>query len=299
MKRRQRNRRILIIAAVAVVVVIFGVSAYYLSLPTALDAFDNKPATSSQIAALNGAASPPFVNGGSALESGIKNLSGPLLTSNGKPVILYVGEDGCPYCAVMRWSLVLSLMRFGTFTNLQLMTSSYDATDFPTFTFHGSTYQSSYLVLAGYETLDRGTGTVDTLPGNYAQLFSQYSAGNAVPFTYFAGKFYAQGALLPSSIPGYSGYIGYLSALFGSKDWDQVISDINSARSGGNDPLGTLILSGANVITAKICQVTGGAPANVCTQGAISVLGPYSQTVGATGAWSNPNVNFVIPSRRY
>lgn len=289
----------MVILAVAAVIAIFAVSAYYLSLPSALDAFDNKPVDSAKIALLTSASTAPFVNSGSTLESDIRNFTtAQPLTSHGKPVLLYIGEEGCPYCAEMRWALVLSLMRFGTFSNLAFMTSAYDATDFPTFTFHGSSYQSSYIVFAPYETLNRGTGTVDTPPSNYSSIFSQYSVNGGVPFVDYGGKYYSPGALLPATIPGYASYIDYLSALFGTRDWNGVISSINNAKSGGNDPLGSLILAGANVITAKICALTGGNPSSICSLNPINVLGPSSSTLEAPGNWTGPVVTSMEFPRR-
>lgn len=187
-------------------------------------------------------------------------------------MVLYVGEEGCPYCAVMRWSLVVALMRFGTFANLVYMTPSYDGTDFPTFTFYGITYQSSYISFAGYETLDRGSAGLQALPANYSAIFHSY--GQGVPFTDFGGKYYAPGALIPSS----SATVGALDSLFGSKDWTEVISSIDSG-----DQLGSVIKAGANVITATICKLTGGAPASVCSQSPIDQLGPIAQALGVVG----------------
>ena len=64
--------------------------------------------------------------------------------ASGKPIVLYVGGEFCPYCAAERWSPVVALSRFGTFSNLTLLRSS--STDmFPdtrTFSFAGSHYSS-------------------------------------------------------------------------------------------------------------------------------------------------------------
>ncbi|EQD78092.1 protein containing DUF929, partial [mine drainage metagenome] len=47
-------------------------------------------------------------------------VSTPKLTQNGKPEVLYIGAEYCPYCALLRWSLVGALSRFGKFSNLQI-----------------------------------------------------------------------------------------------------------------------------------------------------------------------------------
>src|SRR5215467_1180354 len=41
--------------------------------------------------------------------------SGAPLTSGGKPEMLYIGAEYCPYCAAMRWPMAVALSRFGTF----------------------------------------------------------------------------------------------------------------------------------------------------------------------------------------
>ena len=40
------------------------------------------------------------------------------LTSGGKPEVLYIGAQYCPYCAAERWALVAALSKFGTFHGL-------------------------------------------------------------------------------------------------------------------------------------------------------------------------------------
>ena len=41
------------------------------------------------------------------------------LSSGGKPEVLYVGTEFCPYCAAESWSLIVALSRFGQFSGLQ------------------------------------------------------------------------------------------------------------------------------------------------------------------------------------
>ena len=283
-KRRQRNRRLMIIGVAVLLIAIFAVSAYYLSLPSSLDAYDNKPVVSSTMVGLSAASAPPYGAEGAALDGLVRNTTGSL-TSIGKPVVLYVGEEGCPYCAEMRWSLVLALMRFGNFTNLAYMTSSLDGTDYPTFTFHGSTYQSNYLVFAPYELADRAGNTLQTLPANYQSIFNSLSIGGGVPFADFGGKYYTPGALLPT---GYT--TNNLTPLFGSKNWTQVIASINSG-----DSLGSLVKAGANVLTATFCKLTGGLPSNVCQQSPINQLGPVALSLGGPSVATN--ILVVAPER--
>ena len=48
-----------------------------------------------------------------AVAAPIQAISDTALTSNGKPEMLYIGAEFCPYCAASRWSMALALSRFG------------------------------------------------------------------------------------------------------------------------------------------------------------------------------------------
>jgi hypothetical protein len=82
-----------------------------------------------------------------------KKINAPTLTKNGKPELLYVGAEYCPYCATERWAMVIALSQFGTFSGLKETHSS--TTDvYPntqTFSFHGSTFTSNYLTFTQVE----------------------------------------------------------------------------------------------------------------------------------------------------
>src|SRR5438309_707950 len=54
----------------------------------------------------------------------LKSESGPLLTFAGKTEVLYIGAEYCPYCAAERWSLVVALSKFGSFSGLTYMQSA-------------------------------------------------------------------------------------------------------------------------------------------------------------------------------
>lgn len=40
-----------------------------------------------------------------------RNVSGAPLHINGKPAIVYIGAEFCPFCAGQRWALIIALMR--------------------------------------------------------------------------------------------------------------------------------------------------------------------------------------------
>ncbi|EQD74307.1 protein containing DUF929, partial [mine drainage metagenome] len=83
-------------------------------------------------------------------------IAGALVHSH-RPRILYVGADYCPYCAALRWPLVLTLLRFGSLEGLKFMRSSSTDVfaDTATFSFYGSTYKSPWIGFEGFETSTR------------------------------------------------------------------------------------------------------------------------------------------------
>jgi hypothetical protein len=78
------------------------------------------------------------------------------LAIGGKPAIVFVSEESCPYCAAERWPLVVALAHFGTWSHLGSTTSS--ATDvYPrtaTFSFRAAHYTSRKLTLRTTELTD-------------------------------------------------------------------------------------------------------------------------------------------------
>src|SRR5438067_2102556 len=45
------------------------------------------------------------VGGGTVIPKAVTAVTGSPLTSNGKPEMLYIGAEYCPYCAAMRWPM--------------------------------------------------------------------------------------------------------------------------------------------------------------------------------------------------
>jgi thiol-disulfide isomerase/thioredoxin len=183
----------------------------------------------------------------------------PPLTTGGKPQILYMGAEYCPYCAAERWAMVVALSRFGTFSGLHLIHSS--STDVypntPTLSFYKSSYTSKYITFTPVEVnglknngviLQKPTAAETALMTKYdAPPYIQSTAAGSFPFVDIGNQYLAIGSqYLPSSLARLT--------------WKQVaaaIRDPNSAVAQGVD--GT-----ANSITAAICKITKNAPAAVC-----------------------------------
>jgi len=185
------------------------------------------------------------------------------LMADGKPLVIYVGAEYCPYCAAQRWGMVVALSRFGSFTGLQTTHSS--STDaFPntaTLSFHGTTYTSAYLSFQGVETksnVRRGNtyATLDKPTAQQEQLLQKYdappyvpaSSTGAIPFIDFGNRYFAAGASIsPQLLAGMSA------------------SDIARALSDPSSPIAQAVGGSANAFTAAICDLTGARPGDVCT----------------------------------
>src|SRR5262249_24803352 len=123
------------------------------------------------------------VGAGSATATPIALTDATPLTQDGKPEILYIGAEYCPYCAAERWAMAVALSRFGTLHGVGEISSSpsdvYPST--PTLTCHGSTYTSSYLVFTPREVqsnqVKNGNYTpLDSLTAEQQQLYAKYDA---------------------------------------------------------------------------------------------------------------------------
>jgi len=191
------------------------------------------------------------LSNGAPLPDPLRAISGPSLSTDGKPQVLYIGGEFCPYCAADRWSLVNALSRFGTFSTLRYMRSADDDGDIATLTFAGSGYTSPYINFAPVENQDRNRQQLQPLTGAQQQLLSTLG-GNGFPFVDIAGR-YANDA--PNSYPG-----GYDTGVLSGKDWAQIVGALGDAR----DPITQGMIGNANDLTAAICAVTHDRPGSAC-----------------------------------
>ena len=186
----------------------------------------------------------------------------PALTQDGKPEVLYVGAEYCPYCASQRWPLIVALSRFGTFNGLGLATSSSTDVfpDTPTFTFHGAEYSSEVLTFTGVEEATNTGAPLETPTTRVQALLQTYDAApyttspGAIPFLMVGNRYVQIGASFPPD------------ALVG-RTQVEIASGLADPSA---DPAAADILGAANVMTAAICQLTGGAPSNVCQSPAVT-----------------------------
>jgi hypothetical protein len=200
----------------------------------------------------------------------------PPLTSGGKPEILYVGAEYCPYCAAERWALAVALSRFGTFSGLHLIHSSNDDvyTNTATLSFYKSTYTSKYVTFDpvewysekpdgdGYATLQKPNATQSALFAKYdAPPYITASDAGSFPFVDFGNQYLILGAQYPPSTLGTTASVS--PGHFGLS-WTQIAGDLKNPAS----PVAQSIDGAANSITAAICKITNNADAAVCNSAA-------------------------------
>ena len=195
------------------------------------------------------------------------------LTADGKPEVLYVGAEFCPFCASVTWGLVTALNRFGTFTTLDLTSSASDDVypNTATFTFHKSVYTSTYITFRGYELSDRAHKQLDTMPSAETKVFQTFdqppyaeaASAGSIPFLAIGGHYLLHGAT-------------YDPQLLHGLTQRQIAAHLNNP----DDPIAQAIFAEANLLSAAICQSTGGKPASVCSSAGVKAA---AATLAASG----------------
>ena len=95
-------------------------------------------------------------------------ITAPPLAVHGTPELFVWGSEGCPYCGIDRWSIVVALAQFGQFAPLAVTVSStYDVDPAThTFRFSNTQYASPYVALV---PLDEWSNQ----PGGTLRCFSE------------------------------------------------------------------------------------------------------------------------------
>jgi hypothetical protein len=189
----------------------------------------------------------------------------PILMLDGKPGVLYVGAEYCPYCAAERWALVSSLSRFGSFSNLKVTASSHTDVypDTNTFSFEGSTYTSPYVT---FQTVEQ-VSNIPNGQGYYTPLDKITKAQQAI-----LNK-YEQPPLDPNAQTGQFGYpfvdIGNQALVTGPSYSSGILAGLSHAEianglSDPTNPVTQAIVATSNYISASICASTKNQPTSVC-----------------------------------
>ena len=186
--------------------------------------------------------------------------SGPALTSGGKPEMLYIGAEYCPYCAAMRWPMAVALSRFGTLTPLHGIHSSskdvYPST--ATLTFYKSGYHSNYLAFTPVETTTVDKTALQNPTQAQNAVWARYEPDpntRGFPFVAFSNK---------QVMKGYF----YNPTVLQGKTWSPIAAALKDPTS----PIAPSVNGAANYITGAICQMTNNQPASVCNSPAVTAV---------------------------
>lgn len=187
----------------------------------------------------------------------------PLTGATGKPEFFYAGGEYCPYCAAQRWSIITALSRFGTFKNINTLTSSEGS--YATFTFVNSSYTSQYIDFVPLELKDNNYNTLQTPTTAQNQLISTYDAppyvsssnAGAIPFIDIGNKYVSSGSY-------------YDPTTLANLSWTDIATQVQDP----NSTVAKGILGTANYLTAAICSATNNQPASVCSTAPVSQIEP-------------------------
>ncbi len=246
-----------LLAGIAVVVATFLVIRWYIT--PAPPKTPSQDATALIVAQITSLPASQFDTIGQGTANNlIKPVSGDLLTGpGGKPQVLYIGAEYCPYCAAERWAIIVALGRFGKFSGLQSTTSSSNDIypDTPTFTFRNATYSGDYVELRTVETSDRDQNPLQTPTASEQKLWQKFDPAGSIPFVNFGNRYAMSGAtFLPDILSGAS--------------WQAIASELEDS----NSAQAKAIIGSANLMTAAICKMTSDKPASVCSTPAIQGL---------------------------
>ena len=269
-ERRAEQRRRILIASGSIVVVIAVVVGFIVFKAT------SKPGSSTSSNGPTGAALSSVVSNVTSVPAStldkVGNGSGQVtanppvkaitggtpLTANGKPEVLYIGAEFCPYCAAMRWSLAVALSKFGTFsTPLRGIHSAPDEApsiaSLPTLTFYRSAYQSPYLTFTPVENEKIDHSPLQATTPLQQQVWDRYDP-NSYPFIDIGNRYVVT--------------IIYDARVLHGKTWGQVAAALHDPAS----PIARGAIGAANYLIAAICHLTGSKPTGVCSSPTISAL---------------------------
>jgi hypothetical protein len=190
-------------------------------------------------------------------------IHGSALTMGGKPEVLYIGAEYCPFCAAQRWALVSALSHFGTWSGLEVThSSSTDAyPNTPTLSFRTAAYTSPYLTfrsveettnqrcqpgspgcaINGYQLLQEPTAAE-------RGLLNAYDQPGSIPFIDLGGVEVLVGA-------------SYDPQMLAGQTPEQVAKCLGQPNTADAKEIG----AAAAAITRSLCQITGGMPTRTCS----------------------------------
>jgi hypothetical protein len=186
----------------------------------------------------------------------VRVIDGPALSGpTGKPQVLYIGAEFCPFCASERWSLIIALSRFGEFADLTPIRSAgndvYPNT--ASLSFDRSRYESAYVDFVPVETETRDHVPLRMPSQEQQELFARYDRENIIPFVDVANRQAVVGS-------------GFGPSVLQGRGWEEIARALEDPT----DPITLAVVGHANRLTAAICEATGGEPSTVCTSTAVT-----------------------------
>ena len=174
---------------------------------------------------------------------------------DGRIPVTYIGAEYCPYCAAERWSLLVALSRFGTFSGVELTQSS--STDIypntPTFTLAHASFTSISVDFVAFETADRNGQSLQQPSTDAQAALTKYDTAGSIPFVDIANLEYAVGS-------------GYLPDVLTGQDWQQIVAQLSNSQF----PVAQQVIGNANWLTAGMCRA--GAKSAACADSHIQAL---------------------------
>jgi hypothetical protein len=263
-KKARRQR--LIISTVIITVLAVGIVAgiIFLAPHTPQDPHIGAPISPAMYDYLTGVSNTTLASVGSGSSQSVYPMTSITSTSSLQsgtlPEFLYVGAEYCPYCAAERWSMIVALSKFGTFTGLTYMeSSSTDAyPNTPTFSFVQATYSSPYIAFVSVETYDRNQNPLQKLSSDQQALINQYDCYHGqcggIAFIDIANKW----------VMGTQSHAGSQfspGVLDGVGNWTTLGSLLNNPSTAPAQAID----GAANYLISAICNVDGNQPNTLCS----------------------------------
>ncbi|MDA4114033.1 MAG: DUF929 domain-containing protein [Thaumarchaeota archaeon] len=284
---KRRNRRILYVSLVVAIIAIVVVLALIINAVTndPYQSFLYKPVPQSMMNELTGVSDSTLntIGAVSTVNPPAAITNGTALIANGKPEVLYVGGEYCPYCAFERWGMIVALSRFGNFSGIEYMQSS--ATDVnpntPTFTFEKANFTSPYITFVAVEEYNRSSESVIWHPLTTAEqtLVSTYSTGG-IPFIDIGNSYV---------VTGVQDQLVLTTLNLSGQNWTKIAPQLNDPQS----PVAQGIDGTANSLITAICKIDGFQPSSVCAQPYATITLAY-KTGYTAGSTTNGQTNLEL-----
>ena len=249
-------------------VIVLAVVAYFIFTQSGIDAACpscGQPASPLVLSQLAGVSANTLNAVGGGPSNPTKPITGTPLTFNGKPEVLYMGAEYCPFCAGERWSMIVALDKFGNFTGLEYTASqsSDQLPNTPTFTFRNANYTSSYISFVSVEQSDRNRAPLQTATADQTALLNQYDSGGSIPFIDIGNAYVVVGSQFPPAVlrPGQN-------PTAAPYNWTQIAAQLDNSSS----VIAQNVDGTANRLISAICKIDGDKPSIVCSQTFAQVL---------------------------